>query len=201
MFDGVLRKVIDPGLNRAGARLKARGWRADQVTLAGLGLGALAAALIALGAPGWALWPLWASRIADGLDGAVARAGAKTDFGGFLDIVADFAFYGVIPFAFAVLHPENALAASFLLLTFYINGASFLAFAILAEKRGMETSGRGEKTLYFTAGIMEGGETILFLTLICAFPGLFAALAWVFGALCLITAGARILLARQVFAP
>lgn len=199
MFDGVLRKAIDPGLNRAGKRLRAGGWRADQVTLAGLGLGLLAAVLIAYGEPGWALLPLLASRLADGLDGAVARAGGKTDFGGFLDIIADFTFYGMIPFAFAVLDPANALAAVFLLLTFYINGASFLAFAILAEKRGMQTRARGEKTLYFTAGIMEGGETILFLATICVVPGLFVPLSWAFGTLCLVTAGARILLARQVF--
>lgn len=200
MFDGWLRKAIDPSLNQAGARLAERGWRADQVTLAGLGFGVIAAVLIGSGLPlGLALVMLWASRIADGLDGAIARAGRKTDFGGFLDIVADFAFYGLIPFGFAVRHPENALPAAFLLMTFYINGASFLSFAILAEKRGMQTRARGEKSLYFTAGIMEGAETIICLSAMCLWPGLFAPLAWGFGALCLITALARGLLARRVF--
>jgi phosphatidylglycerophosphate synthase len=201
MLDGVLRKVIDPGLDRAGRALAARGFRADQVTFLGLGLGLAAALMIAGGLPkGLALIPLLASRLADGLDGAVARAGAKTDFGGFLDIVADFAFYGMIPLAFAWADPANALPAAFLIFSFYVNGASFLAFAILAEKRGLQTKARGEKSLYFTAGIMEGAETILFLVAFCLWPQAFPALATLFGALCLITATARILLARQVFA-
>jgi phosphatidylglycerophosphate synthase len=200
MLDGLLRKLIDPGLDRAGRALARRGWRADQVTLLGLGFGLAAALMIASGLPtALAVIPLLASRLADGLDGAVARAGAKTDFGGFLDIVADFTFYGMIPFAFASADPANALPAAFLILSFYVNGASFLAFAILAEKRGMHTTTRGEKSLYFTAGIMEGGETILFLVAFCLWPAAFPALATLFGALCLITATARILLARRVF--
>ena len=200
MFDGILRKAIDPALNRAGRGLAAFGMRANQVTLVGLGFGVAAALLLALGAQGaLALIPLLVNRICDGLDGAVARAQGKTGFGGFLDIVADFAFYGMIPFGFAVRDPAFALPAAFLLLTFYINGASFLAFAVLAEQNGMQTQVRGEKSLYFTAGIMEGGETIGFLTLMCLWPAAFPALAWTFGTLTLITTGARVLLARRVF--
>ena len=98
--------------------------------------------------------------------------------------------------------PEaNALPASFLLLTFYANGASFLAFAILAEKRELKTAQRGEKSLYFTTGLLEGSETILFLVALCLWPASFGVLAWGFGTLCLITAGARVLLARRVFGP
>jgi phosphatidylglycerophosphate synthase len=200
MFDGLLRQWIDPALNRAGGRLAARGWRADQVTLAGFGLGLVAAGLIAGGASGgMALLALLANRLADGLDGAVARARGKTDFGGFLDIVADFAFYGMVPFAFAVRADGNALPAAFLLLSFYVNGASFLAFAVLAEKNGMTTQSRGDKSLYFTAGLMEGFETILILAAMCLWPGLFAPLAWAFGMLCLVTAAARVALARRSF--
>jgi phosphatidylglycerophosphate synthase len=187
-------------LTKAGAWVAAQGFHANHVTLVGLALGVLAAGMIGAGAPtAWALAPLLANRIADGLDGAIARARGKTDFGGFLDIVADFAFYGLIPFAFALGDSTNALAASFLLLTFYINGASFLAFAILAEKRGMKTAVRGDKSLYFSVGIMEGGETILALTAMCLWPQLFAPFAWGFGALCVATALARVLLAGQVF--
>ncbi len=202
MLDGLLRKLINPGLDRAGRILAAKGLRADQVTLIGLALGFAAALMIAAGLPkGLALVLLLAGRLADGLDGAVARAGSKTDFGGFLDIVADFAFYGMIPFAFAWADPANALAAAFLILSFYINGASFLAFAVLAEKRGLQTSARGEKSLYFTSGLMEGAETILFLTAFCLWPAAFPPVATLFGILCLITATARIFLARAVFRP
>lgn len=200
MLDGVMRKVIDPVLGHWGLGLAARGWTADQVTFVGLGLSLAAALAIALGQPGLALLPLLAGRVADGLDGAVARASQKTDFGGYLDICADFLFYGAVPFAFAWADPgANALAASFLLLSFYVNGTSFLGYAVLAEKRGLQTASRGEKSLYFTSGLLEGTETIAFFAAICLWPGSFAVLAWVFGVLCLVTAGARVALARSVF--
>ncbi|MEY4697645.1 MAG: hypothetical protein RIT14_2073 [Pseudomonadota bacterium] len=201
MFDGVMRRVIDPPLNRAGRALAAQGIGADAVTLAGLALGLAAAGLIAAGGPAvWALLPLLLGRVADGLDGAVARAGRKSDFGGYLDIVCDFIFYAAIPLAFALRDPAaDAAAAAFLLASFYVNGASFLGYAILAEKHGMESAARGEKSLYFTAGLLEGTETIALFVLFCLWPAGFAPLAWGFGALCLVTAGARVRLAWGVF--
>lgn len=201
MLDGMMRRVIDAPLDRAGKRLAARGVTANGVTLAGLALGMLAAVIVALGGPGWAaLLPLLGGRVADGLDGAVARATGKTDFGGYLDIVADFLFYAAIPLAFVLRDPaENGVAGAFLLASFYVNGASFLGYAVLAEKRGMQTRARGEKSLYFTAGLLEGTETIVFFVLLCLWPSGFAPMAWVFGGLCFVTAGARVLLAARTF--
>ncbi|PWJ20897.1 CDP-alcohol phosphatidyltransferase family protein [Jannaschia seohaensis] len=199
MLDATARRLIDPPLNRLGRALAARGATADAVTLTGLALGLVAAATVALGAPGWALIPLLASRLADGLDGAIARATRKTDFGGYLDIWSDFLFYGAIPFAFAVLDSANALPAAFLLLSFYVNGTSFLGYATMAEKRGLETSAQGSKSLYYSNGLLEGTETILFFVLLCLLPTWFAPLAWTFGTLCFFTATARVLAARAVF--
>lgn len=201
MLDGWMRGIIDPALGRMGKSLAAQGVGADAVTLAGLGLGLVAAAIIAVGGPGWAAaLPLLASRVADGLDGAVARARGKTDFGGYLDIVCDFVFYAAIPMAFVLRDPGvNAVAGAFLLASFYVNGTTFLGFAVLAEKRGMETRGRGEKSLYFTAGFLEGTETIGFFLILCLVPWAFAPLAWAFGALCFVTAGARVWLAVRTF--
>ena len=200
MLDAPMRQIIDPPLNRLGRRLARLGVSANQVTLIGLGLGLTAAALIWAGAPLAALVPLLASRLADGLDGAVARATRRTDFGGFLDIVADFLFYAAVPLAFALADPvANAAAAAALLAAFYVNGTSFLCFAILAEKRGMTTSAQGLKSLYFSNGLLEGTETILFFVALCLFPALFAPLAWGFAALCFLTAGLRVAAARRIF--
>jgi len=144
--------------------------------------------------------PLLANRLADGLDGAVARARGKSDFGGYLDIVCDFAFYGAIPLGFVLADPgTNGAAGAFLLASFYFNGATFLGFAIMAEKRGLTTKSRGEKSLYFTAGLMEGTETILLFLVMVLWPAMFVPLAWVFGTLCIVTALARVILARRVF--
>ncbi|UWQ16891.1 CDP-alcohol phosphatidyltransferase family protein [Jannaschia sp. M317] len=198
MLDTLARRLIDPPLNRLGRGLAARGVTANRVTLAGLTLGLIAALTIALGAPGLALVPLLASRLADGLDGAVARATRKTDFGGYLDIWSDFLFYGAVPFAFAILDAGNATAAAFLLLSFYVNGTSFLGFSTMAEKRGLQTSAQGQKSLYYSAGLLEGTETIVFFVLLCLLPGWFIPLAYGFGTLCFVTATARILNARHI---
>ncbi|MGI1663159.1 CDP-alcohol phosphatidyltransferase family protein [Palleronia sp. KMU-117] len=200
MLDRVMRRVIDPPLNRMGRALARRGVGADSVTLAGLVLGLGAAVLIAGGATLLALVPLLLGRLADGLDGAVARASRMTDVGGYLDITADFLFYGAVPLAFVILDPAaNGVAGAFLLFSFYVNGASFLGYAILAEKRNMTTQARGAKSLYFTGGLLEGTETIAFFVVLCLWPQWFGPLAWIFGVLCLVTAASRVLLARKVF--
>ncbi|MEL6685220.1 MAG: CDP-alcohol phosphatidyltransferase family protein, partial [Pseudomonadota bacterium] len=114
MLDRYARQLIDPPLNQIGRGLAARGFTADGVTLLGLGLGLVAALCIVIGQFALALVPLLASRIADGLDGAVARATQKTDFGGYLDIAVDFLFYGAIPMAFVIYDPAtNGAAGAF----------------------------------------------------------------------------------------
>lgn len=200
MFDRRLRTVIDPPLNAAGKALAGLGVTANGTTLTGLAIGVIAAFLIGLGYPTLALIPLVISRIADGLDGAVARATQKTDFGGYLDIAADFLFYGLIPLAFVVMDPQaNGLAGAFLLTSFYFNGTSFLGFAILAEKHDMETSAQGEKSLYYSNGILEGAETIVFFVILCLLPAWFAPMAYAFGAACFATGFLRIYAAHQTF--
>lgn len=200
MLDARIRPHIDPILNVAGRRLARLGLTANGVTLIGLALGLFCAALIAMGHLAAALVLLLASRLADGLDGAVARATRKTDFGGYLDIAADFLFYGAVPLAFAIQDPQaNAVAAAFLLTSFYVNGTSFLGFAILAERQGIETDAQGEKSLFYSNGLLEGTETILFFVLLCLLPSLFAPLAWIFGTLCFATAVLRVVTAHRIF--
>ncbi len=200
MLDRHARQLLDPPLNRMGRGLAARGLSADAITLLGLCLGLLAAFLIALGQSGWALVPLLASRLADGLDGAVARATQKTDFGGYLDIAVDFLFYGAVPMAFVIYDPAtNGAAGAFLLVSFYFNGTSFLGYAILAEKHGHRTDAQGQKSLYYSNGILEGTETIVFFVILCLLPSYFSLLAWVFGGLCFATATLRIYAARQIY--
>lgn len=204
MLDRPIRLLIDPALNRLGRRLARAGIGADAVTLAGLGLAlATGAAIVA----GWfwaALALLLASRLADGLDGAVARAGAGAnpprDLGGLLDIVADFVFYAAIPLAFVLRDPAaHGVAGAALLAAFYVNAATFLGFAILAVKRGLVGSPNGPKAWYHSVGLLEGTETIAFFVLLCLWPAGFVPLAWTFAALCLLTAAQRVALAWSVF--
>jgi phosphatidylglycerophosphate synthase len=199
MFDKTLRPLIDPPLNRWGRLLAQRGITADQVTLAGLGLTVLCAGLIALGLAQWALVPLLLARVADGLDGAVARATRLTDLGGLHDVVADYAFYGLIPLGFVLADPGgNGVAGAILLVSFYVNGGSFLALAALAAKRGLSTRAQGVKAIYYSGGLLEGGETIAFFVLLCLWPGAFVPLALIFAALCFLSAALRLRAARTI---
>jgi phosphatidylglycerophosphate synthase len=200
MFDGILRKGLDPAINATARQLAPR-ISAEQMTFFGLVAGLACAAAIGFGhSPFFALAFLALSRIADGLDGAIARQTQPTPRGAFLDIVCDFIFYGAIPLAFALAAPEhNAIPAVILLFAFYVNGASFLAYAAIAAKQGMASTVRGSKGLHYTAGLAEGGETIACFAVMILWPALFALFAYAFAALCIVTALARISLAWRSF--
>jgi phosphatidylglycerophosphate synthase len=195
MLDGALRRFIDPPLDAVARYMAKAGVSANGMTLAGFALGIGAVPLLASGAYGWALLAISANRIADGLDGAIARRNGLSDLGGYLDIVCDFIFYGAVVFGFVLAAPENRLPGAFLLLAFIGTGSSFLAFAALAARRGLETITRGSKSLYYLGGLTEGSETIAFFLLCCLFPRAFGVLAWIFGALCWITTAGRLLTA------
>ncbi|WP_075995503.1 CDP-alcohol phosphatidyltransferase family protein [Salaquimonas pukyongi] len=200
MLDGIARKQIDPLLMAIASRLAKTGITPNQITVAGFFVGVAAAAAIAAGWFLTGLALLLASRLADGLDGSLARLTKTSDFGGFLDIVLDFAFYGIIPLGFIFTDPEqNALAGATLIFSFYVNGASFLAFATLAEKRKLTGNARGTKSIFFTTGLAEATETLAVFVLACLFPAWFSTLAWVFAAVCFYTALVRILQARETF--
>ena len=201
MLDGAVRKLIDPTLDAAGRRVASYGVTANSVTVAGCLVGLAAAFAIWQHAFLVGLVLLLISRFFDGLDGSVAKATKITDFGGYLDIVLDFVFYGAIPLGFILADPMgNGIAGAVLILSFYINGSTFLAYAIMAERHNMVSTVRGEKSLYFTTGLAEGTETIAVLSVMCVFPQHFTVIAYVFAAICFYTALSRIILAGRVFA-
>lgn len=199
MLDGAVRARIEPAINGLARGIARTGVSANAITVLAWVLGIVAAGLIAWHAYLAGMAVLLLSRLCDGLDGAVARINGKTDFGGYLDIVLDFAIYGAIPIGFALADPAaNAVAAAILVFSFYVNGASFLAFAIMAEKHGMSTDQRGEKSFFFTTGLAEATETIAVFVLACLFPAWFPVLAYVFAVICLYTALSRIVATARV---
>jgi len=199
MLDGAVRAKIEPAIDAIGRAIARTGLTANAVTVIAFLLGLAAAGLIAFHAYLFGMIVLLLSRLCDGLDGAVARVKGKTDFGGYLDIVLDFGVYGMIPVGFALADPAmNAVPAAVLVLSFYVNGASFLAFAIMAEKHGLSTSQRGEKSFFFTTGLAEATETIAVFVLACLFPRWFPWLAWIFAAICFYTALSRIVATRRI---
>jgi phosphatidylglycerophosphate synthase len=168
--------------------LVARGVRADQITLAGFLVGVLSVAALASGHFGLALVLIGLNRIADGLDGAVARLVGPTDRGAFLDIALDFIFYALVPIGFALSDPAaNALPAALLIAAFVGTGSSFLAFATVAAKRGMSAQAYPTKGIYYLGGLTEGAETIAIFAAMCLWPSQFPLLAYGFAFACTVT--------------
>lgn len=199
MLDRPVRRVLGPVLDRIGRRLAAAGVPANRLTAAGFVLG-VAAAAVAATSRWWLALALWLiSRVFDGLDGAVARAGTPSDAGAFLDIVADFTVYGAFVVGVAVAVPDARLACAVLLFTYYVNGASLLAYSSLAERRRL--AARDERSVRFLGGLTEGTETVIVHSLFCVLPAAAALIAWVFAAGVGATALWRVVFAARALRP
>lgn len=203
MFDAALRRAYAPATDGMARVLHRRSIRAGHATAAGFGLGLSAAGAAAVG---W-WWPalgLWlASRVVDGLDGAIARIEGPTRRGGFLDLMADFTVYAAFVAGVAVQVPAARLAAVTLLCTYYISGAAFLAWsAAAAEQSAAERSAAGaglalddNRSVRFVGGLAEGAETVAAYCLVCLIPRHATMILWAFAALVAVTAGQRVLFA------
>ena len=193
MLDRAAMRLLKPLLEAGAGALVRRGADADGITFTGFAIGIAAAVAIAMNAYPAGLALLLISRIADGLDGAVARQTQPTDRGAFLDITLDFLFYASIPLAFAIAEPAaNALPAAVLLAAFIGTGSSFLAFAALAEKRGLASAGHPHKGIFYLGGLTEATETLICFTLMCLWPAQFSWWAYGFAVLCALTITTRI---------
>jgi phosphatidylglycerophosphate synthase len=200
MIDRFIYDVMVPFYRLMARPFIASGVTANQLTIAGFLIGISALPLLAGNHYRLALLAILINRFLDGLDGAVARATSVTDRGAFLDIALDFLFYGAIPLGFSLADPaSNAQAAALLLFSFIGTGSSFLAASVIAGKRNM-TAPKFRKGIFFTTGFMEGFETALFFALMCVFPSYFPVIAYVFAALCLLTAFLRLLNGWRIFA-
>ena len=193
MLDRLVQQALRPVMTQAARGLVRLGVGADAISVTGFAIGMAAAGAIAAQQYLAGLALLLLSRLLDGLDGAVARATRPTDRGGFLDITLDFLFYAAIPLAFAIADPTaNALPAAVLLASFIGTGSSFLAFAAIAEKRGLTDTALPGKSFYFLGGLTEATETIAAFAAMCLWPQWFAPIAYGFAALCGVTIALRI---------
>ena len=193
MLDRRATAFIKPAVLILAKMAKGAGITANQLSLMGFLIGMAAAVLIANSAYLSGAMVILLSRSLDALDGAVARLTKPSDVGGFLDIAFDFLFYASIPLAFAFSDPaRNALPAAVLLAAFIGTGSSFLAFSIIAAKRGMTSLDYPDKSFFFLGGLTEATETLICFIAMCVYPEFFIQLAYGFSALCAITIVTRI---------
>lgn len=201
MFDARLRPLLAPGLKWTAARLDVPWITPNRLTSLNLVLG-LASAVLAAGqlwVPALVTWLL--CRLADGVDGPLARlratrAGAADDAGqgGFWDISADFIVYGatVVGVAVGATAAYDAEWLPFLLVLFayYINGSAFLAFSSIAERSGRQLD--DGRSLSFLGGLAEGAETVVVHSLWLIFPAFSGQIALAWAVLVSVSAGQRI---------
>jgi phosphatidylglycerophosphate synthase len=200
MLDKAVQSLLKPAFTLAAQVAIKAGLSANAVSVIGFAIGMAAAVAIATQSFALGAVLILLSRIFDGIDGTVARLTQTTDQGGFLDISLDFLFYAAIPLSFAFVNPAvNALPAATLLAAFIGTGSTFLAFAAIAEKRGMHSSNLPDKSFYFLGGLTEATETIAVFVAMCIWPQHFAWLAYGFAALCCITIATRIYWGYRAF--
>jgi phosphatidylglycerophosphate synthase len=193
MLDRAAIALLRPALEHGARWLHRLGVTANAVTWIGFAIGIAAAVAIAQHAYAWGLLLLLISRLCDGLDGALARQTQPTDRGAYLDIVLDFLFYAGIPLAFAIASPaERALPAAVLLAAFIGTGSSFLAYAVLAERRGLRSDAYPRKGIFYLGGLTEATETLACFVLMCLLPAWFALWAYGFAMLCAVTIATRL---------
>lgn len=181
MFDSQLRPVKDrlaQPIARAMPTMVTPTVLTGNSLVAGLGAGAAASQrylVLAL-----VLW--WLSRIADGLDGPLARLrGTSSDLGGYLDQLADTVVYAAVPLglAFAIDERTTWVACAVLLATFYLNTVSWAYLSALLEKRrAAQRSDRSPTRITMPSGLVEGAETIAIYTVMLAAPSWLPELMW-----------------------
>ena len=200
MLDHRATAFIRPAVDALAGGLARAGISANQLTVTGFAIGLIASLLIATNHYLTGTLVIFASRLCDALDGAVARRTQATDRGGFLDIALDFLFYASVPLAYAFADPaRNALAAAVLLAAFIGTGSSFLAFAVIAAKRNLASTAYPDKSFYFLGGLTEATETLICFAAMGLWPQHFAWLAYAFAALCAVTVAMRLWWGWQAF--
>lgn len=181
MLDSITRPLKNRFLHPVASRLAAR-VHPGTITVASMLFGLLAAVAVAEGRFGLGLLGWTVNRILDGLDGAVARAGGRqSDFGGYIDIIADFTVYSAIPIGVAIHFASAAswLATSVMLAAFYVNSASWMYLSALLEKRSAGAGQKNEETSITMPDALVGGtETLLIYTSFLALPAFATRIFW-----------------------
>ena len=188
MLDAPIRRILASPLERLAAGAIRIGISANAVTIFGFLMGLAAAAFIADEDYALGLGCLALNRLGDILDGVMARLKGATPLGAFLDASLDLFVYAAIPFSFALSRQQDALAATFLLM-----GLMVTAVPSLAAKAFSPPLARGTHKAIFSRAFCEHSETFLAFVLMCLAPRwMFSILAYLYGILCFISGGLRI---------
>ena len=197
MFDRHLQKFTQKPLSFF-AKIILKYLSANQITIIGFIFGFMMCLFIYLEFFFLAIFFLILNRICDGLDGVMARLTVPTYLGAYLDIVFDFIIYSAFILIFGLLDTGNIVISCLLLFSYICTGTTFLAQAVIQPKLDLIQKDESldidiPKSIYYSAGLIEGSETILFMILCLLFPNLYFFFGLIITILCLLTALSRIL--------
>ena len=198
MLDEKLNIFFRPILKKFASILLNYHFLPNQITLFSFTLGLICFILLSLGMIYTALLFFLLNRFFDGVDGALARLKEPTDLGGFYDIISDFLIYSLLPFGFILFDNNNFLSMSLLLSSFIGTCSTFLTTAWLFEKRKIKIEQLSKKSFFYSEGIIEGTETIVFFILMFVFFEVASFIAWIFALLCFLTTVIRVLKVSKI---
>ena len=144
------------------------------------------------------------NRLCDGLDGIMARLTIPTPLGGYLDIVHDFTIYSGFVLAFGLSNSNYTIISMILLFLYIGTGTTFLARAALQTQldktaKSFDLKNELPKGFYYSSGLIEGTETIIYMVLCLLLPNFYNFLSILFGILCLITFISRVVVCYKEF--
>ncbi len=194
MLDGWARSRAEPATQQLAAIADRAGGTATQVTALAwlLGVGSCVALARSMWTLAIVLWLL--NRTLDGVDGALARRQGPTEWGGLLDLLADFSIYAGFLLGLAIAVPDVRLPALALLSSYYLSGAVLLATSSLLARR--EEDPPDGRSLHLRGGLAEGTETILVYVALLVFHQHAVLILWGFTAAVVVTLGQRLQFAR-----
>ncbi len=167
--------------------------RANQATVAGAMVGALAGFFFA---KGWVLPGILAlglSGILDAVDGTLARTfETASAWGGILDLTLDRVVEAAVLIGLMWARPYLQLAGTFVLATWYVNITAFMATGAALEA--------GDKLIHYPPGIVERSEAFIFFILVALVPGWGVVLCCLYAVLEIATALQRLAYARYYLA-
>jgi phosphatidylglycerophosphate synthase len=196
MLDAALQRLLSGPVDRLAAMLQRAGIGPNSITLVGFVFGLLAA-----GATGATLYLvalifLTLHRVADLLDGAVARRSNASALGAFLDLSLGYIIFGIVAFAFVLARQQNGLAGTFLILGLLADAVTAMGVRAFAVP-SLPKRGPLPRSLIITG---PTASYILFVIMMLV-PWSFGFLPYFYGVLCFITAGARIAAATAFMDP
>lgn len=169
MLDEPFRAWLARAASAPARGMHAAGITPNTVTVAAFLLSVAAVVPIARGQFGLGLAFWLAGRLLDGYDGLLARMSGRTSlFGGFLDISLDMLAYSAMAVAFAWQMPADRVLWMFVLVGYVGVITTTLALSSLLERADRQLG--GDRSLQFTPGLAEGGETTIVYVLVALMP-------------------------------